>query len=631
MIMAQEYLVLFQHGPVQEFIATARRTDDFWAGSFLLSHATQTVIHEIQSRLAGEIIFPITGSESPDPLGESELASAEEDDLEAALPNRVAAVVKTEDEQALRGMLLEIKKAVRDSLVALFEEVESSLTGKRRIAARQIDGFFESFFVIAPYDESQHAASFELAQIRMDARKNIRNFIPSIEDGFKCTQCGCREPMKRDGPSDMETSDLHLLRKYWAARRSGRYGAAFKENEMLCAVCCGKRLLRRVHYESKEGIPSTSALAVAAWVDENSQKMDDARAREFVSLLKMTGLNWKCTPVKKNRDRHRNKGNSRPLSSYLNGPVEEQPPRPLLKVDGDFFFPDSYDRFSTEVQNGARAHVASAKRVLLQLLDEAEQSPSRYLAVVTFDADGMGEVLRQIRSKTEHKALTLQLASFASEVKRICHDTFHGHVIYVGGDEGVVLAPLSELLQVMEMIRMAFHETMQGKLTLSAGAAVIHHQSPLGQGIKAAHEMIEKAKSLRGKDAFAVSIIKRSGSRIDAVAPWSVKVEDKEWEVMQVLKDWFSLYRLGSLSPRWFYQTQKRLAHTRDERGKSRLDIGERVLFQILPRHTPEPGIALELAGRTVSLMAKGRGLGDFSKLMDLLYLPLYLFQGGNQ
>ena len=70
--------------------------------------------------------------------------------------------------------------------------------------------------------------------------------------------------MKGDGPSDTDKSNLHLLRNYWSTIRKGRYSAVFKENEMLCAVCCGKRLLRRVHYESKGGIPSTSALAVAA-------------------------------------------------------------------------------------------------------------------------------------------------------------------------------------------------------------------------------------------------------------------------------------------------------------------------------------------------------------------------------
>ncbi len=563
---------------------------------------------------------------------DTEQSSVNDDELEAALPNRVAALVQAEDDQSLKRTLMGIKESVQKAVIAMFEEVEQRVAGGKQIAARQVNGFFESFFVFSPYSESDHAGSFARAQAKMEARKNIRNFLPSFEYGFKCTQCGNREPMKGNAPSDVEAVDMRVLRKYWATRRTGQDASVFKENEMLCSVCCGKRLLRRVHSEKHPGIPSTSALAVAAWVDENSALLDRAWSSKFVALLKKTGMNWECTPVNKNRQKRKVTVNSRPSSSYLNDPMQEQTSRPLLSVDGDYFYPDSYDRFLSEVQNGDTAHVVSAKKALRELLEQSGVAPPpRYLAIVTFDADGMGDLLRRVESKEEHKRLTLQLGGFALEVKRICYEKFHGHVIYVGGDEGVVLTPLSEMLPMMECLRIAFAQTMQGRLTLSAGAAVIHHQSPLGQGIGAAHAAIKKAKALRDKNAFAVSIIKRSGSRTEAVAPWIVNVDGQECGLVDFLEKWFSLYRSGDLSPRWFYQLRKRLANIRDEKGKNRRDIAEMLLFQVLPRHALNPKTALELAANAFDLMAEGRGLGDFDRLVDLLYLPLYIFQGGDR
>ena len=47
----------FSLGPVQGFVAQARRTRDFWAGSFLLSYLSgRAMDHIIQN--GGEVVFP---------------------------------------------------------------------------------------------------------------------------------------------------------------------------------------------------------------------------------------------------------------------------------------------------------------------------------------------------------------------------------------------------------------------------------------------------------------------------------------------------------------------------------------------------------------------------------------------
>jgi len=47
----------FTLGPVQGFVAEARRTRDFWAGSFLLSYLAGIAMLEV-TKQHGKIIFP---------------------------------------------------------------------------------------------------------------------------------------------------------------------------------------------------------------------------------------------------------------------------------------------------------------------------------------------------------------------------------------------------------------------------------------------------------------------------------------------------------------------------------------------------------------------------------------------
>lgn len=61
------YLFLFTIGPVQEFIAAARRTRDLWAGSQLLSELSRTIAIALRDETKENLIFP-----APD-IGDKEL------------------------------------------------------------------------------------------------------------------------------------------------------------------------------------------------------------------------------------------------------------------------------------------------------------------------------------------------------------------------------------------------------------------------------------------------------------------------------------------------------------------------------------------------------------------------------
>jgi len=146
--MMNKYVVLFQFGPVQDFIHTARRTDDYWAGSFLLSYTTARIICELKKQ-KGRIVFPNPENNA---LVEVEAVCKNnfnnEEALQPSLPNRVAATIEEEGHSQLKERLNRIKADVLKKIVACFEKVEKSLTGRSLVAEKQVEDLFEFFYFI---------------------------------------------------------------------------------------------------------------------------------------------------------------------------------------------------------------------------------------------------------------------------------------------------------------------------------------------------------------------------------------------------------------------------------------------------------------------------------------------------
>ncbi|MBT8419922.1 MAG: type III-B CRISPR-associated protein Cas10/Cmr2, partial [Gammaproteobacteria bacterium] len=80
----------FTLGPVQEFVAQARRTRDFWAGSFLLSWLSAIAMKTVENA-GGEIIFPM-----PDPGFMAALTqgnASSQNSKQGTVPNRFMAEI----------------------------------------------------------------------------------------------------------------------------------------------------------------------------------------------------------------------------------------------------------------------------------------------------------------------------------------------------------------------------------------------------------------------------------------------------------------------------------------------------------------------------------------------------------
>ncbi|MFH1930164.1 MAG: type III-B CRISPR-associated protein Cas10/Cmr2 [Pseudomonadota bacterium] len=615
--MKKKYLVLFQFGPVQDFIHTARRTDDYWAGSFLLSYTTAQIICELKKQKS-KIVFPNPGDnalvkavcENNFNNEEALQPSLNEEALQPSLPNRVAAIIEEEEHSQLKERLNELRGDVVKKIVSRFEEVEKSLTGRSLVAKKQVEDLFEFFYAFAEYDKIGHKYGLILKTVEKNlaARKNIRDFTHFYQYGFKCTQCGVREPL-RDNHSLEENSDLQGLRDYWKKLLRDKYKYAFRDNERLCSVCAGKRLLRRVCFK-RGAIPSTSTIAVSVWLDQIQDKLDFSDVNQsnnintFIYNLKQANLIQQSASVPGNAGKT----------------------HPLFQIEGDCFISDSYDRFEKEAEHKEVNYVRMAKDGLAKMLKELPDPP-KYYTILSLDGDFIGKYCRSLEGLEEHQDFSKKLAGFTKIVYRIVHKEYHGYVIYFGGDEGIILLPLAETLEVMNKLRKEFSH-ITGGLTLSAGAAIVHHQFPLGQGLKAAKEAINMAKTVRGKNAFSFNIRKRSGANIICAAPWEVKRESNQQEVIKFLKAWLDAYSNG-LSVRWYYQFANMEPVMEDERGMYDIGMVINELYRVLPRHLQDKAIAFSLINKTKDIIYGHRELVEFKNLLSLLYVPIYIYQGG--
>ncbi len=184
----RQSLLLFQLGPVQEFIAQARSTRDLWSGSYLLSwlmaHAIKAVVTEGQLH-DNAVVFPsLQGAANPLVLAlrNRRVPINPEQALTPNIPNRFMVVVP---EQRAKALAQTAEAAVKHELRTIGESVWSLLqTNKYQLEATyrprwdyQVGAFPQCAWAYVPLtgaDTWQEA--FANVNQALAARRNTRDF-----------------------------------------------------------------------------------------------------------------------------------------------------------------------------------------------------------------------------------------------------------------------------------------------------------------------------------------------------------------------------------------------------------------------------------------------------------------------
>lgn len=209
-----------------------------------------------------------------------------------------------------------------------------------------------------------------------------------------------------------------------------------------------------------------------------------------------------------------------------------------------------------------------------------------------------GEQKRPI-SPNRHLAISGALNDFSQTVVRHVLEEEHlGRVIYAGGDDVLAMLPVADLLPAMQRLRHAYSGTLpedeakdwgelrkeRGKLhcksgfafldgrllrmmgrhaTASTGAVIAHHQAPLSAVMRELRAAEKRAKIEGGRDAFSITVIKRSGGALRLTAKWG--------EPLMLLNELGAFLRAPDVSRRAVYNTLEWLHDLPDPKGQPQM------------------------------------------------------------
>ena len=173
------------------------------------------------------------------------------------------------------------------------------------------------------------------------------------------------------------------------------------------------------------------------------------------------------------------------------------------------------------------------------------------LAARNADIKAYGNQKRPV-SPGRHLAISAALNDFSlSVVRHIVEQEYLGRLIYAGGDDVFAMLPVADLLPAMQRLNCAWQghdprdtRDKQGLLlqdgfallphkkgarlmrmmgttaTASCGAVIAHHQAPLAAVMRELNAAEHRAKNEGGRDAFSLTVLKRSGGALRLTAKW---------------------------------------------------------------------------------------------------------------
>ncbi|MEO0293607.1 MAG: type III-B CRISPR-associated protein Cas10/Cmr2 [candidate division WOR-3 bacterium] len=495
-------LFLFTVGPVQSFISQARKTQDFYMGSFILSFLTFKAMEIIIDEYGPtNIIYPDLYKQ---PLMDFWLKKngIEPVDFDVnsiqlpTIPNRFVAILPVTDGKEINELVREMQNSIRNAINnakdLIFQElnINPSERANSKINS-QLSDFPEIYWVAVPWKIGDRDVSFDdlkdyfedevLKKYRelwdfatnngefppnigllyeilysaleksMGARKNLREFRQVEEKGRKCSVCGERDVIffrettnknkfERFNPYAVDLTDNEkVLLKYLA------------DGEGLCAICFIKRTFE-IYLEKEASqvfkdltFPSTAEVALA---DFKERALRIAQ-NEF--------LNYQ-------REMFQN-----------NLPTTKPLPRLDMKenLEGYWFYEENLTEKHIKEEVGIQIDETKLKKIkenLKQLINRVGK-PNSYYAILHLDADNMGkwlsgELLPDIENAYNSEVWQKLPDDFKIGLTRILPQKFLTPAIH---------ASISTALRnyALEFVRKIVEEEHLGKLIYAGGDDVL--------------------------------------------------------------------------------------------------------------------------------------------------------------
>lgn len=469
-------------GPVQDFIATARRSRDLWFGSWMLSELSKAAALALTKHSQFEqLIFPA-------PIQYDQLEPGEKTQSTFSVANKIVAIVKGNPGE----VGLDIHQALNRRLCEMRTEALTHVRQKHQSFSEdfvhgQFKELIEYYWSAVQYASgSGYGDARTQAESILDASKTTRTFIQVIGQNVpKSSLDGIREsvipaeayPTQGDLAEQIEAKTARLYRSYGARR-----------GEQLSGVDLVKRLGQR-GTKIEEKFESTSQIAAKPYIEMLGAAEAEQLQNEIVTLLSSYG--------RENINIEDQKGallyESR-INEWLNTDDISSSEDLATKLDNIF---ENYS---------------------------GNKRPDPYYALLLADGDRMGAAIDAQSTPEGHQKLSQKLSGFAENVSSIVKK-YQGNLIYAGGDDVLAYLPLHQVLACLNELAETFVEAMKEfpsidtvtneevRPTLSGGVVIAHHLDPLSDILDLARDAEKQAKSISGKDALAITLNKRSGAQ----------------------------------------------------------------------------------------------------------------------
>lgn len=533
--------LLFNLGPVQEFIAQARSTRDLWSGSYLIAWLMAHALHGLAEQLGPDcIVFPsLRGQPLYDWLNRRRLQEArfrqkEKESLSfwdewqptseqltiPSLPNRFLAVVPADFDVAsvvVAPMMREWER-IADACRAYLPALPGA-----PLWDDQVEKAFQTAWQVWPWKNPQDAIAL------------WKQF-----DREGSARLACARKAAEDIPAADRDGRCYPLRSGWAwsanyALCAHRLDARRQTHDFRSAAAIGPATDSRRSKDALSGVEE--AVTDEAWLD----RVDgDERLRH---LFRKSGRLGAANLVK--RVWH---------AAYLD-------PEHGIKAPRFVSAPD--------------------------IAGEDDDSSSRYIAVLALDGDDMGRWISGDKTPPVKQALAATVAAWFADARfrewldnhRPVSPSYHlqfsealaafgrlvpaivakhgGQLIYAGGDDVLAMLPADRAIGCAHELRRAFQGDAHGmvrqngawllvpgpRATVSVGIAIGHEKAPLQDLVRAAHQAERRAKHCPGKDALSVTLFKRSGETIE----WGAGFQSLAWPVLEFLQSRYRSKERGGL------------------------------------------------------------------------------------
>jgi len=486
------HLFLFTLGPVQSFIAQARKVHDLYSGSRILSQLCTVAADHFEKEHGGEVIFPDIKSD--------------------AIPNRFLGKITTSDNLASIGK--SVADFVQDYWRKQFDELIAeplSLNGAvYHEANRQIKQHLDIHWLFQPLEDDTDATycgAYDELNKNLNALKNTRPFFTPEETGRKCSLDGernvifYRKTLKQQ--EERTNDDLQKGNPLFST-----------DNVIFDSTVEKGSTIQLRHLQPGEGLSAVSML----------KRFQEFEAGDFPDTAEFALA-----------DTMHEVGSTH-LSSMTRLFGHSHPKH----LNWQLFFEENLNERYFERQGLPTQKLQEAKDIQKALADKAKEHGrklEKYYALVVFDGDHMGEWWKGCRLKPGvnleefHKVLTRRLADFARAVRaEYSKDNHRGWVIYAGGDDFLGFFNLHHLVGALDFLYETYQKTVHeplsnqilnsddNKLTFSAGVCIAHYKEPLSLVLAQARELEKDAKNLRDKkDAIGIGVIPGSGQIAEVV------------------------------------------------------------------------------------------------------------------